>query len=92
MKKVILIPDLHGRLFWLKAVAEASADTRIIFLGDYTDPYGFEEITPLEAYQNFIEVLKYARNHPNVELLLGNHDCGYLFGKEVCSSRTDKVR
>ena len=92
MKKVILIPDLHGRLFWLKAVAEASADTRIIFLGDYTDPYGFEEITPLEAYQIFIEVIDFARHHPNVELLLGNHDCGYLFGKEVCNCRTDKER
>lgn len=90
--KVILIPDLHGRMFWKEAVANADADTRIIFLGDYTDPYGFEEITPKEAFENFVEVLEYARNHSNVELLLGNHDCGYLFGEEVCSCRTDKER
>lgn len=92
MKKVILIPDLHGRLFWKDAVAEADDNTRIIFLGDYTDPYDFEEITPLEAYRNFIEVIDYARKHSNVELLLGNHDCGYLYGEEVCSCRTDEDR
>ena len=91
-KEVILIPDLHGRMFWKKAVAEAGADDRIIFLGDYTDPYEFEEITPKEAFENFVEVLEYARSHPNVELLLGNHDCGYLFGEEVCNCRADEVR
>lgn len=89
---MILIPDLHGRRFWKKAVANADETTRIIFLGDYTDPYGFEEITPQEAFDNFVAVLEYARSHPNVELLLGNHDCGYLFGEEVCSCRTDKER
>ena len=90
--KVILIPYLHGRRFWKEAVAKADSDTRIIFLGDYTDPYGFEEITPQEAFENFKEVLEYAHRHPNVELLLGNHDCGYLFGEEVCSCRTDEDR
>ena len=91
-KTVILIPDLHGRMFWKKAVADADTDTRIIFLGDYTDPYGFEEITPEEAFENFVEVLAYARIHPQVKLLLGNHDCGYLFGAKVCSCRTDEDR
>ena len=90
--RVILIPDLHGRMFWKEAVANADDATRIIFLGDYTDPYGFEEITPKEAFDNFVAVLEYARSHPNVELLLGNHDCGYLFGEEVCRCRTDEER
>ena len=92
MKKVILIPDLHGRRFWKEAVAAAEADTRIIFLGDYTDPYGFEEITEPEAFDNFVEVVDYARSHPNVELLLGNHDCGYIFGRTICNCRTDRER
>lgn len=90
--RVILIPDLHGRMFWKEAVANADETTRIIFLGDYTDPYGFEEITPKEAFDNFVAVLEYARSHPNVELLLGNHDCGYLFGEEVCCCRADEER
>ena len=89
---MILIPDLHGRMFWKEAVANADEATRIIFLGDYTDPYGFEEITPKEAFDNFVAVLEYARSHPNVELLLGNHDCGYLFGEEVCCCRSDEER
>ena len=91
-KKVILIPDLHGRTFWKKAVAEADSDTRIVFLVDYTDPYPFEEITPAEAYHNFVDVLDFARNRPHVELLLGNHDCGYLFGEKVCNCRADEER
>ena len=89
---MILIPDLHGRSFWKEAVATAEADTRIIFLGDYTDPYGFEKITGQEALANFVEVVDYARNHSNVELLLGNHDCGYIFGKTICCCRRDHDR
>lgn len=92
MKKTILIPDLHGRQFWKKTVAEADDECRIIFMGDYTDPYGFEEITPAEAYENLKAVVEYAHEHPNVELLLGNHDCGYLFGSRVCDCRTDDFR
>lgn len=92
MKKVILIPDLHGRKFWKEAVAAAEADTRIIFLGDYTDPYDFEGITEQEAFEGFVEVVDYARSHPNVELLLGNHDCGYVFGKFICNCRRDYDR
>ena len=90
--KAILIPDLHGRMFWKEAVANAEEDTRIVFLGDYIDPYGFEEITPKKAFDIFVEVLDFARSHPHVELLLGNHDCGYIFGEEVCRCRTDEER
>lgn len=89
-RDVVLIPDLHGRMFWKEAVAAAEEDCHIIFLGDYTDPYDFEEITAPEALRNFVEVVDYARRHNNVELLLGNHDCGYIFGREVCNCRTDK--
>ncbi len=48
--RVILIPDLHGRMFWKEAVANADDATRIIFLGIYIYPYVFEETTPEEAF------------------------------------------
>ena len=46
MKRLIIIPDVHGRDFWRKAVCE-NPDGEFVFLGDYLDPYGFEDI--LEA-------------------------------------------
>lgn len=77
-KDIIVIPDLHGRDFWKEAVEKyPEADT--IFLGDYLDPYHHEGISHKQARENFSEVLDYARNHPNVTLLFGNHDLVYWF-------------
>ena len=36
---MIVIPDVHGRLFWKEAIAAAKEDEKVIFLGDYLDPY-----------------------------------------------------
>ena len=53
MKKgILIIPDIHGRDFWKKAVDSKGYD-KIIFLGDYTDPYDFEGITEETAVENF---------------------------------------
>ena len=43
MKNILVYPDIHGRKFW-KRVKEFDFE-RIIFLGDYLDPYPFDEIT-----------------------------------------------
>lgn len=80
----LVIPDVHGRRFWLDAVTR-HPDTDTIFLGDYLDPYPFEKISPLLAIDNFRSILDHARNHRECHLLLGNHDLHYLcdFG-EAC--------
>ena len=36
---ITIIPDIHGRVFWKKAVDSASKDDTIVFLGDYLDMY-----------------------------------------------------
>lgn len=41
-KNMIIIPDIHGRSFWKKAI-EGHENEEIIFLGDYMDPYLYEE-------------------------------------------------
>lgn len=48
----------------------------MIFLGDYLDPYtSYEGITHDQAYNNFIEIIEFARENPSkVMLLFGNHD------------------
>ncbi len=88
MSKIIIIPDVHGRTFWKEAV-EQSCD-KIIFLGDYLDPYGWEGISEEDAIANFEDILKFAENRKDCKLLLGNHDCGYIWS-DVCSSRRSRV-
>jgi len=72
---ILCIGDLHGRTFWKKAV-EDNIDKvdKIIFIGDYLDPYPFEGITRKDAIRNFQEVIEFKRGSPEkVTLLLGNH-------------------
>ena len=84
----IVIPDLHGRRFWRRAV-KGHEDDRIVFLGDYLDPYRWEEITPEDSTRELKAVIELRKAHPDhVVLLLGNHDLGYL-DPSVCECRRD---
>ena len=87
--KVIVVPDVHGRVLWKKA-KEYSCP--VIFLGDYLDPYvDYDNITQEESIKNFKEILEYARNNSNVHLLLGNHDMTYVIGRNICHCRALEV-
>lgn len=78
-KEFTIIPDVHGRPFWRSAVQQASPEGRIIFLGDYLDPYPWEGITPGDATSMLREIITLKKESPDdVVLLLGNHDMGYL--------------
>lgn len=78
MKKgILVIPDVHGREFW-KEVVDCKKYERIIFLGDYTDPYDIEGITDEMAVDNFKSIIALKQSNPDkVVLLLGNHDLHY---------------
>ena len=78
MKKgILIIPDVHGRDFWKEAVDNNKYD-KIIFLGDYADPYDFEGITDEVTIENLKSIIAYKQQNPNkVILLLGNHDLHY---------------
>lgn len=91
MSKVLIIPDIHGRTFWKEAVNKFRG--RIIFLGDYLDPYTYyENIDSDIAIENFKDILDFAESNPQkVTLLLGNHDCGYIFDNFL-SCRQDYQR
>lgn len=79
MKNTIIIPDVHGRSFWKDAIPYVKGGTPCIFLGDYIDPYEFENISSLDSYNNLYEILAFAREYRDrVTLLLGNHDLSYL--------------
>lgn len=82
MSKILVLPDIHGRTFWKKPCESIDEYDRVIFLGDYLDPYDFEKISRDDAKHNFIEILKLKKEHPDkVVLLLGNHDGPYFSQK-----------
>lgn len=89
---LLIIPDVHGRSFWKKAV-ESYPDIPVIFLGDYLDPYNneIENISNEEAFANFREILEYKRKRSSfVTLLLGNHDIHYI-DNDYAFSRKDTL-
>lgn len=50
---MVIIPDVHGRDFWMKPVQENLGKEHILFLGDYLDPYPDEGILGEEAFLRF---------------------------------------
>ena len=80
---ILIIPDVHGRMFWKSAV-ENFPDIPTIFLGDYHDPYPQEGITNAQSLRNFKEIIEYVKCHLNCKLLIGNHDLHYLVDIDGC--------
>lgn len=76
---ILILPDIHGRTFWKKAVERIDEYDKVVFLGDYLDPYRHERITADDALDNFHEILAFTHaNEDKVVLLLGNHDMHYV--------------
>ena len=77
MTKILVIPDVHGRGFW-KEPCNNWTD-KIIFLGDYHDPYGEyidEEPNKAESLTNLKELVAFVENRRKISdviCLLGNH-------------------
>ena len=93
MSKILIVPDVHGRKFWHKAIEMIDEVDQVVFLGDYLDPYSHEGITFEDALNEFIEILKFKDSHSDkVILLTGNHDWHYI-KKEFpdCSRRNYKL-
>ena len=98
-----MIPDIHGRKFWRKAVANNIGKVdKIIFLGDYLDPYQNEieenpelmECNDFYDSQNLLmmleDIISLKKNEPGKYILLtGNHTDSYIWSKFRAASRTD---
>ena len=93
MNKILVIPDVHGRSFWKDAVGEyASEVDKVIFTGDYHDPYEDEGISAKKSIENLEGILTfYEANKDKVVLLIGNHDFHYIVGNDNGTSRYDFV-
>jgi predicted MPP superfamily phosphohydrolase len=88
---ILIIGDVHGRTFWKDAVERhAEGRDKIVFLGDYLDPYNWEGITRRGAINNFADIIEYKKAHTDkVILLLGNHDYQYYDSNFRTRSRYD---
>lgn len=91
MTKLLIIPDIHARPFWKEAIEKHEQECdKIIFLGDYTDPYQNEGFTRKQAIRTLEEVIEYKlNNRDKVVLLLGNHCMHYLINGFTRSTRYD---
>ena len=92
------MPYVHGRTFWKEPVKKYIDQVdRIVFLGDYLDPYRDEgeEHTPESVYDNLMGIIQLKLDHKEkVILLKGNHDQHYssrLFYDLARGSRCDKI-
>ena len=91
--KILIVPDVHGRKFWHKAIEMIDEVDKIVFLGDYLDPYGHEGIHFEDAVMEFEDVLAFKEDYPDkVVLLLGNHDMHYLQTQFMDCSRLNVWR
>lgn len=73
MKKVLIIPDVHGESHWKRHVQE-SVDS-IVFLGDIFDSF----TVPRDAQlKNAEEIIEFKISNPHVHICYGNHDLHYL--------------
>ena len=84
--KILINPDIHGRVFWKYSIEHKDEFDKIIFLGDYLDAYSPDLLVNEE--DNFKEIIQFKKdNLDKVILLLGNHDCHYINSKILHSSR-----
>ena len=94
MAKILIVPDVHGRAFWHRAMELVDQVDQIVFLGDYLDPYSYEGISFDLALEEFHKILEFKEEYPElVTLLAGNHDFHYLIKDFMdCSRRNyDKL-
>lgn len=96
-KRILVVPDVHGEAFWREPVQKYIDQVdRIIFLGDYLDPYRdkFEEYDAEAVFNNMMEIVNLKlENKEKVILLKGNHDYQYSSKRAMelaCASRCDK--
>ncbi|MBR4390182.1 MAG: metallophosphoesterase [Prevotella sp.] len=98
VKRILVVPDVHGRTFWKKPVHQyLNQVNKVVFLGDYLDPYQDEgiEYTPEGVYENLMEIILLKQdNKEKVVLLKGNHDQHYAserFNELAGGTRQDSL-
>ena len=88
MSKILVVPDVHGRAFWHRAMELVDQVDQMVFLGDYLDPYSHEGISFDLALEEFNKILEFKKEYPDlITLLVGNHDMHYIIKDFMDCSR-----
>mgnify|MGYP001125366280 CR=1 FL=1 len=88
-KSLVVIGDVHGLDLW-QYVVHVHPECKIVFLGDYLDPYEYVDGEKLIA--NLYEIIDLKKSRPDdVVLLLGNHDMHYFCSDIDIGTRFDYV-
>ena len=78
--KLMAISDIHGELFWEKAVEEEDPDI-LIYLGDYFDSFYLSAEEQIKTFNKIITLKKKRKKRKKTTILLtGNHDHHYYPG------------
>lgn len=87
--KILIIPDVHGRDFWIDPCSHIDEFDKVIFLGDYHDPYSFQVSQTKSRHQLRDKLVPFVAEHKDkVVCLMGNHDANYTIGE--MSNRFDR--
>lgn len=79
--KILIIPDVHGRDFWEEPCSHIDEFDKVIFLGDYHDPYRFQVSQDKSRHQLRDKLVPFVNEHKDkVVCLTGNHDGNYVIG------------
>lgn len=91
-KKILVVPDLHGRDFWKQPFQNNPDADKIIFLGDYVDSFDHSKEMDDQMVANLHSIIELKKANPDkVILLWGNHDVQYFVPGQGCSGfRDDK--
>ena len=88
-KPIVAIGDVHGLDNW-KSIVEMHQECKIVFLGDYLDPY--VSVNRKKLIANLYDIINLKRSRPDdVILLLGNHDMHYFCEDIAMGTRFDYV-
>jgi predicted phosphodiesterase len=81
MSKILIVPDVHGRDFWVEPCTHINNYDKVIFLGDYHDPYPTQVSTKLSRHHLRDILVPFVEEHKDkVICLIGNHDLNYIVG------------
>ena len=79
--KILIIPYIHGRDFWVEPCSHIDEFDKVSFLGDYHYPYPYEISKETSRNRLRDQLLPFVLEHQDkVVCLFGNHDGNYLVG------------
>lgn len=96
--KTLICGDIHTKTERITSLVDNvlysdKEISRIVFLGDYADEWGVDDIDIIQALEAFATWVQDAREHGyEVTCLLGNHDYAYWIGSRDCSGNRPWIR